>query len=142
MTDSQLAKVKATLKLMEDPYWPNIVDQISILNQELEEYLKPAYQMFIDLMVAQVDLCEAKYKGYNALVDNCDDTDKCREIMNDTAQVVKDYQEYIKKLEYTLSELIPFIEDFLGRIMNDFCAIPDPNNNVDSTADDKSSVAS
>jgi len=64
-----ISKVKQTLSKMDDKYWEDLTAKCSELNKRLPEILEEFTDNCTKLTIAQMNILEAKYNGYQKLIE-------------------------------------------------------------------------
>jgi len=114
MPNIQLDKIKQTLERMNDDYWTQVVERSAELSKESERLLKEFSDAFTLLSVARISAIEAKYTGYQKLVENTKKTAVAgivKENKAQIAQLTKDKTQAVTTLTTILSNLTAIVEE-------------------------------
>ena len=113
MDQSQFNKIKSVLAFMDDKYWSSVAADGKKLSDELEKNLITIKDIYTKSTIIQLHILNAKYKGYERLIQNTDESAVDKIIADNKDGIdmlIKQKQQYINEFQWVLSGLIVFIE--------------------------------
>lgn len=117
MKQSTLNNIERIVTYMEKIGWTEKVDLLSPIDKERLTYCEALSKAFLDLAVEGINLAEAKYLGYAALVENKDKPETLDAILKKHAQIIGEAEAKRKDVEDRISELIFMLDEYRERVL-------------------------
>jgi hypothetical protein len=112
---TNLDKVRSALAQMDDAYWDKVSDTAREYDKRVRMSLGGIYNRSTALMVAQVNVLNARYNGYRQLVGDTSENDK---LTTDKSEVVKDSKDaiegFVEKKRQIVNDLVILLDELIA----------------------------
>ena len=104
---NQLDKIKLAFSRMDNDYWNNVSVHSANLSEEVTKITAAINDNFTKLSIIQLDILNAKYKGYERLI---------LSEKNNTAEIIKENKNCIDELTNQKNQITTTISDLQTKL--------------------------
>ena len=115
MDQIKLDKVKQALSLMDDRFWDYVVDRASALQEQTQQLAEAIADTFSSLAAAQLELLEARAKGFKQISENAD-TSSLAEIIKNNKSLLEPIENRKRQAVSELSNLFSGLEVIIAEM--------------------------